>query len=270
MLSRRIVRLTPLCRGMSHSGPSPSPETNLNSHANLGEITQYLLHEGVPGLLQRNYSSTRIHPDAQLRLFPMRPYTPTVRGRRKLEASLNALRFLLTTFVLPRGSDNHIHIHAAHSLAPGVHSPHAVCPEASKLLVRWATCTPEEHGRHQQESRPRHRWSVRGGRDSASAEPPRGIVDFVLRPSEENRGVSERAAREWQQRLLSQSGTLSGSGSGPAIPLPPAEITRVLQGIFMFEFSADNSQILVHTIDDVEMIDYERKKVRSAPKMFAC
>ena len=252
MITRRVALLAPLrrCVGSTPGG---------SAQANLGEITQYLLGEGVPALLQHNYAHSRIHPDAQLRLLPMLPYTPTVQGRRKVEASLSALRLLLTTCVLPRGTDTRIHIHAAHSLLPGVHSPHAVCPQAAKLLVRWATCSPEEHCRHQAQSNATRRWSLAGGGGSM-ADSGEGVVPS--HPVEESGGSPDNSPMR-DTPAPGQAGKLPPTGRAPP------EITRVLQGIFMFEFSADNSQILVHTIDNVEMIDYE-KRVRTTPNISVC
>ena len=47
------------------------------------------------------------------------------------------------------------------------------------------------------------------------------------------------------------------------------EYTRIVNGTFVFEFNEDNSKILVHTIENVELIDYERK-INVPKNAFAC
>lgn len=45
-------------------------------------------------------------------------------------------------------------------------------------------------------------------------------------------------------------------------------LSRLIKGTFIFEFNEENSKILVHTIEDVELIHYEKKiATRGA---FAC
>lgn len=217
-----------------------------NSIVNLGKITNYLIKEGVPNLLQTNYESKYIDDSIKLRLFPTLSYIPIINGKTKFNASMNALRLIINTFIL--NGTAHLHIRSIKNLKR----------DPDKLLIKWSTCTSLENKKHEHlpkdktifETTKISSFTTSNTSNNTSHE---HIVDYILQPSIKKLNVP-LISQEYKSVISKKNNE---------------NISRVLQGVFIFEFNSDNSKILVHTIEDIELIDYERK-VRNPTNLFAC
>jgi len=115
---------------------------------NLGEITNYLIKDGVPNLLLKNYNDNYISDSIKLRLFPTLGYIPIINGRTKFNGSMNALRLILSTFILDVNI-KHLHIHSIkNSIDNSESNPYAYYKNSQKIIVKWSTCSPEEKCHH--------------------------------------------------------------------------------------------------------------------------
>ncbi|KAG0660969.1 hypothetical protein C6P45_001445 [Maudiozyma exigua] len=239
-------------------------QNNNEQIANLGEITDYLVKDGIPNLLIHNYNDKYISDTMKLRLFPTLSYIPVINGKVKVNASLNALRLLLTTFILNHDT-KHFHIHSIQNISSKDRdnisaNTYAYYKNSEKLYVKWATCTPHEKCQDISDrdigiqAHHRTRDGSIGKNDTSRHE---SLLDYILSPSQEKFN-SSNIEKEYNNLLLKKE----NENGEP--------ITRVLQGIFLFEFNKDNRQIEVQTIEDIELIDYKKKVKQHSPNFAIC
>ncbi|SMN18667.1 similar to Saccharomyces cerevisiae YGR053C Putative protein of unknown function [Maudiozyma saulgeensis] len=227
--------------------------------ANLGKITDYLIKDGVPNLLVENYNDKYISDSVKLRLFPSLGYIPIISGRTKFNGSMNALRLILSTFIL--GHDiKHLHIHSIkNSTSEDSPNTHAYYKNSQKIIVKWSTCSPEEKCHHIKDRntgiQAHHR--IRDENNSTKEYNHKHVLDYILQPSNDKLN-SANIEKEYKNILFKKH----NSEGEP--------ISRVLQGLFIFELSDDNSEIEVHTIEDIELIDYKKKMKEHTPHFAIC
>lgn len=233
------MRLRPVFRGLFQPSPGlfkgsrTSVRFTSSRHSNLGEISEYLLKAGVPNLLQKSLEDRYLDEQIRLRFLPTtHPYFPTLQGKTKYKASLNAIRLISSKLILKKICQ--LHITSATTLLREKRDNRYNCVTPNdKLVVRWQSCTPDEtieHDRGKSTSVPQNLWN-----DST---PP--IVDYILHPS----------GKKLSGEMITSDKSLVGEQD---------LMNRVVKGIFIFEFNEDNSKIMVHTFEQVEMIDYNKK-----------
>ncbi|CCE92424.1 Mco32p TDEL_0E01810 [Torulaspora delbrueckii] len=201
-------------------------------HANLGEISEYLLKVGVPNMLQKSLEDRYLDENIRLRFLPTtHPYFPALQGKTKYKASLNAIRLISNKLILKKNCQ--LHITSATTLLRDKEDNRYNCvTPCDKLVIKWQSCLPGENIKH-----------LRGKTTSvpqnllSDSTPP--IVDYILHPS----------GKKFSGEMIRDDGSLVQENL----------INRAVKGIFIFEFNDDNSRILVHTFEDVEMIDYDKK-----------
>ena len=236
----------------------------LNGIANLGEITNYLVKDGIPNMLVHNYSNKYVSDTIKLRLFPTLGYIPVINGKTKVNASMNALRLLLTTFILDHDT-KHFHIHSVQNISSKntdniSANSYAYYKNSEKLYVKWATCSPHEKCQdindHDIGIQAHHRTKDEsiGKEDTSKHE---SLLDYILRPSQDK--LDNSNIQKQYKSLLLKKHNENGE-----------PITRILQGVFLFEFNKDNCQIEVQTIEDIELIDYKRKLKQHSPNFAIC
>lgn len=202
-------------------------------HANLGEISEYLLKVGVPNILQKPLEDRYLDEQIKLRFLPTtHPYFPTLQGKTKYKASLNAIRLISNKLVLKK--DCQLHIISATTLLREKDGGRYNCVAPyDKLVVKWQSCTPEEKIGH-------HRGKTTSVPQDLMNDSTPPIVEYILHPS----------GKKLSGEIMSNDEALIKEQS---------LIDRIVRGVFIFEFNEDNSRILVHTFENVEMIDYNKK-----------
>lgn len=235
-------------KGLLHS----HPRCYSLRHANLGQVTEYLTKEGVPNILQKNLDDEYLNDDIKLRLLPTtHPYFPVLSGKSKYKASMNAIRLLTNKLILTRKSQ--VRITSAITLLKDKEDSilkarnFNCCTKNDKLVIKWQSCSSKEEcdkliidvsGK------------VTPFPKMKDSKPP--FLEYVLDPP--SKPISGEAVRA-QVKSLNSKEIEDGSTS------------RIIKGVFIFEFNEDNSQVIVHTIEEIEMIDYEKKVPTGA---FAC
>lgn len=197
-------------------------------HSNLGKITTYLVTEGVPKLLQRPLSNDYLDEHIKLRLLPStHPYLPVLHGKSKYRASMNAVRLLATKFVLQDKA--RLKVDNVITMMKDQKTKYNCITPNDKLVIKWQSCNEQEGedgGNCEENSATEKVHNVR------EVEPSSLVIDHILNPTK-NKLTSEVSHTR--------------------------QFPRLVRGIFIFEFNQDNSSILVHTIDSVEMVDFDKK-----------
>ncbi|GCE97327.1 hypothetical protein ZYGM_004882 [Zygosaccharomyces mellis] len=195
-------------------------------HSNLGHITTYLTAEGVPNLLQRSLLNEYLDDHISLRLLPTtHPYIPVLQGKGKYRASMNAVRLLATKFVLQDKAK--LKIDKVITVLRGEKTNYNCITSNDKLVIKWRSCE-EGDGSVGTCEKDVNLGKVRNVGEVDTSSP---IISHILNPTKHEL-TSEI---DYTQQLL-----------------------RLIRGIFIFEFNEDNSCILVHTIDNVEMVDFDK------------
>ncbi|SJM83644.1 uncharacterized protein ZBIST_1189 [Zygosaccharomyces bailii] len=194
-------------------------------HSNLGKLTNYLVSQGVPNLLQTPLESKYIDDNIKLRLFPTtHPYIPVLQGRNKYRASMNAIRLLANKFVLRKGT--RLRINAVSTILQEETSKYNCITTNDRLVVKWQSCAP--HAGEEEMGKDHEIALVRDVRGIKASSP---VINHIMNPA--------------TNKLTNE--------------IESTQRPRFVRGIFIFEFNKDNSSILVHTIDSVEMVDFEKK-----------
>ncbi|CCF58993.1 hypothetical protein KAFR_0F03980 [Kazachstania africana CBS 2517] len=220
--------------------------------ANLGEITKYLTNKGVPNLLQGNLCKKYLDADIQLRLFPtIFPYLPTIKGSTKYSASMNAIRLIIEKFVLSNGhqkqfKDYFLHVmsvksYQGHNIRTLPSKEYKFLTENDKLIIKWRTCAPNLSCSH---LLPLNSAKL----DEGWSHHSRKLLDYVIHPA---------ANQNWGTR-------------NDFLSTEDKNVTRLLSGVFIFELNDDSSRIAVHTIDNIELIDFSKKSVTNEKNALAC
>ncbi|SCW00062.1 LAFE_0B08614g1_1 [Lachancea fermentati] len=215
------------------------------AHANLGSITEYLTLRAIPNLLKEPIDDTKLDNQIKLRLLPTtHPYMPTIQGINKYKHSMNAIRLIIRNFVLNERC--RLHVTKVESFTGQDKCPrYNTITTTDKLVVHWQSCSE---------------GCTHLGPDNVTSRAKFGLykaTDSQFSSSESNTGKSEimnyifHPGEKISDSMMSQH----------ARPVTDSQwqISRVITGIFIFEMNDDNSKIVVHTIDAVEMSDDEKK-----------
>ncbi|KAI8383603.1 uncharacterized protein HLK63_K04169 [Nakaseomyces glabratus] len=238
---------------------------------NYGQMTDYLREKGVPLLLQENLKEETLDDAIVLRLLPStHPYIPNLHGILQYKTSMNAIRLIMRKFVLEensrlkvlssrriRGDDDQIKYQC--NISPYL-------TNHDKLLIRWQSCLPQTAGTVEPDEEDMNKTISFSSNDvlrtqTSSGESP--ILDYILQKPAKT--ISTLAPNVLSKHIT-LGNRISAMNNDDSLD---NEYTRIVNGTFVFEFNEDNSKILVHTIENVELIDYERK-INVPKNAFAC
>lgn len=240
------------------------------NNTNFGEIIDYLKSSGVPNLLQENLKDSVLDENIILRLLPSaHPYIPTLHGLIKYKASMNAIRVIMRKFVLEDSS--RIKILSSKKLS-GSHaeevrqqcrlSPYLTTND--KFLLKWQSCLPQNADPIGPEDGYVNKKFTFSSNDSLEQKKGSPILDYIL---QKTTMIDNNQASGLISKYITMGNKLNSSNNNNEST--DNGFTRVVNGIFVFEMNEDNSKIAVHTIEDVELIDYKRRA--TLPKgAFAC
>ncbi|CCD24726.1 Mco32p NDAI_0D04120 [Naumovozyma dairenensis CBS 421] len=233
-------------------------------HANLGTITKYLTVGGIPNLLQKSIDDKYLCEDVQLRLLPtIYPYIPTIHGRSKYNASLNAIRLIVRNFILSEKCRLHI-LSVQTVLSKSTLEKNAnfkFITNHDKLIVKWQTCLSEDDCKtHKLENM---KSTKLAGKNAAADddESTSHIVDYILDPSKGqlNENIVSKHFQDINLSVAEDKEDGEASGEREIKEQKPKKISKLLKGIQIFEFNEDNTKIQVHTFENIEMINFEKK-----------
>ena len=104
------------------------------------------------------------------------------------------------------------------------------------------------------------------------------VIDYILHPTANhlNQGVISEYIENAAEKSVGKSFSTSEDSKvdenkktdGDSKGNKKKSLSRLIRGTFIFEFNEENSKILVHTIEDVELIHYEKKIATGGA--FAC
>ncbi|CAI4063319.1 hypothetical protein SUVZ_07G2900 [Saccharomyces uvarum] len=281
MFSRSVFRISTIpIKGAFSRWYSNSPKL-----ANLGEITDYLVGKGVPNLLQNMFKESVLDENITLRLFPTsHPYIPVLHGRSKYKASMNAIRMIVRKFVLDEECRLHISlVKTSTSTSQGgefkdfSQNYNTITPN-DKLVIKWQSCVPEDRCKI---SKPEINDELKEKKDGVEGKNPFSmksvpVIDYILHPTINN--LNQKVVTEYIDNAAEKSiqnfnknGDIKEGKTGKYDTIKKSKVkrlSRLIRGTFIFEFNEENSKILVHTIEDVELIHYEKKIATGGA--FAC
>ncbi|KAK6464570.1 hypothetical protein DFJ63DRAFT_317862 [Scheffersomyces coipomensis] len=227
--------------------------------ANLGSIIDEL-KVLIPNILNTSLPTHVLSKDILLRVCPTHfnePYLPALKGHTTYYATCKALQLILTSFVLSPKVKLHVQSIRVHEGADAL----AVFNESTKIYVRWTTCAE--------------------GCDHLSSEEQSGtnnLKNDLFHSTSDAKLGSHKWSKLDTMRILNDSNKSqesNGGGSGslsknlPSITkalsqLPAAligltkvnnKLERVISGIFIFELNETNDEIIVHTVENVDIIE---------------
>lgn len=212
---------------------------------NLGNMMDQL-KVAVPKILQESLPAELLLANVLLRICPshfdgMNSYLPNIKGHVSYYATCKALRLFLTSLVLNPNTQLHIHLIRT-SRFP---EPNCVYGHSTKVYIRWTTC-------------PEGCWHLSGSpklvaeRDTYSGSSTANATLGSHRWSSIDAGkLLDKLDLNW-----SLTGALANLGKG-IVGLRKEEqlLERIISGIFIFELNEANDEILVHTIEDMDVVE---------------
>lgn len=216
---------------------------NQERKANLGAIIDQIKLM-VPNIVNKSLPKDMIGPEVLLRICPthfaeFNAYLPRIKGHVSYYTTFKALQVILTLVVLNPKVQVHITSIRTTDLAPASDSIDYLCVylDSTKIYVRWTTCS--EGCFHLE-----------------------GTGTEVHSTSDAKLGA-HRWLRFDTQHLIDESAakmsvkTALGKLTTGLIGLTKEEnrLERVISGLFIFELNKDNSKIIVHTIEDVDVVE---------------
>ncbi|EGW30322.1 uncharacterized protein SPAPADRAFT_63178 [Spathaspora passalidarum NRRL Y-27907] len=218
--------------------PDEINKFELEKKANLGAMIE-TLKAAIPNILEKSLDKSLISPDIFFRFCPSHfdeDYLPSLKGPVTYYATCKALQLFVSSIILSPKVKLHIQSIRIHT-GPDAQS---MFDDTTKIIVRWSTC-------------PEGCYHLEGGEDEQSHS-----------TSQANLG-----AHSWSKldtmRLLNQNHVDSKVSLATTLTKLPAtligltkenkKLERVISGLFIFELTDDNSQVLVHTIEDMDIIE---------------
>lgn len=225
-------------------------------HANLGNMTREL-QERVPEMLSTALPLRLLskEPEITLRLFPLQyPFVPTVWGIPAYHATMKTACFLANLMLL--GTPTKLHVTSMRHESPVSDlplldsgpgpappmTPYGLYPHTDKIIVHWTSCPVGCH--HLSEG------SVPGGGSLAPSSLLDSTVAFSM-PLSHHAMSYERVWPPHPSNTGAEGGVLFHTSLGEHQP------KRVILGIFVFELTRDCTQIVVHTVENLEC--YEQR-----------
>ncbi|CAH6723556.1 hypothetical protein CLIB1444_16S01442 [[Candida] jaroonii] len=210
---------------------------NQQKVVNLGKVTDQL-QDLIPNILNKSLPKSIISSDIMLRFIPTHvneSYLPSIRGHVSYYASFKAIQILTTAFILNPQVKLHIQSIKVIEEESNI-DVLCVYKKSTKIHVRWTTCN--EGCYHLNDSKSTSDAKL-GSHTWSKVDTSRVNLDdtFSLR------------------NISKLSLGLVGLNKNQK------QLERVVSGIFIFELNEENDKIIVHTIDDVNIIENESEEV---------
>lgn len=232
-------------------GPDRQQQEKLS---NLGTMIDDV-KELVPQLLKKSFPKDMVLPDVLLRICPshldlINSYLPTIKGRVSYYATCKALQMFFTSWVLNPRVKLHI------QLVRTSHFPEANCvySHSTKIYVRWSTCS--DGCAHLLESEPETPGLADGSEPSSQST----STSKATLGSHRWSGIDPDQFSDSREHAWSLSASVADLTKG-IIGLKQEDIRleRIILGVFVFELNEDNTEIMVHTVEDMNVVEHEQE-----------
>lgn len=194
----------------------------------------------VPHLLESNLSKSIVSKNIYLRICPSQvdeTLLPKIHGQLTYFSTCKAIQLFIKSVIL----NPHVQLHITNIKVSKGPDPQCMFKHSTKIYVRWNTCMPNCE----------HLGSY--GKGSSVAEST----------SDANWG-SHKWSKEDTLKLMDQNklnnfagllGKLTTSVVGLAKNSGKEKLERVLLGLFIFELNDNCDEIVVHTIENMDIIE---------------
>ncbi|EDO18203.1 hypothetical protein Kpol_543p33 [Vanderwaltozyma polyspora DSM 70294] len=210
--------------------------SNQSKIANLGLITEYLKDDGIPNLLQKNFNNKFIDNEIKLRVKTVdqnnllfKEYS--IQGKKKYNISMKMIRLILNKFIIDKNC--HFHVMSVKSILNDDNldsNRNDFVTDNDKLIIKWHSCLPNE-GRCKYDTEELNKKSL--------------LKQNILEKIFSEKTYNSNNSYEDEIEDIRNTSTAN-------------EVN--ISGKFIFEFNDNNDKIIVHTIENIEMIDYRNIK----------
>lgn len=212
---------------------------NQERKANLGHMIEEL-KVLVPNILHKSLPKPIISKNIVLRICPTHfneynAYIPALKGQMSYYATCKAIQMVLTSVVLsPK-----VRLHIQSIRVTCENDPQTIYPNSTKIHIRWTTCSENcshlsiDDSEFHSTSNARlgsHKWK------KLDSQP------FIQ--NEKNSNISKTMTTISQLTLALKGLTKESK-----------KLERIISGIFIFELNSMNDEIIVHTIEDIDIIE---------------
>lgn len=224
--------------------------------ANLGSMTDEL-RVLIPNILNKSLPKAIVSNNVHLRICPthfqeFNAYFPTLKGHVSYYTTCKTLQFILTSIILNPKVKLHIQSIKTNfnkgDLFPDMQSVHS---NSTKIYVRWNTClegcyhlSPNETNGNEEGDDISNYFSTSDAKLGSHKWSKLDAKKLV-----NNSKSSTKSSQSVTTTLSHLTKGLIG------LTKEHNKLERVISGIFMFELNEDNDKILVHTIEDVNVIE---------------
>lgn len=238
---------------LNSQGPNDSdnPDTDIQEKlANLGSMIDELKRL-VPNLLHKSFPKSLLLPDILLRLSPthfelLNMILPNIQGHVSYYAACKAIQLFSTSVILNPQAQLHIQSIRTSNFP----EPSTVFPDSTKIYIRWNTCS--EGCVHLLRDRTDGDSGPDSGPDSGDSYSTSKAMMGAHRWTDFDPDkvlTHESSTRSVVSYLADLTKGLIG------LKREDTALERVILGVFIFELSKDNSQVLVHTIEDMTVVE---------------
>lgn len=227
-----------------------------NKKANLGKLIEELKIL-LPNVLQKSLPKDIISKEILLRICPtyfeeFNAYLPALKGHVSYYTTLKTLQVVLTSVVL--NPNVRLHLQNIKVLNPNESTREFQCvdPNSTKIYIRWTTCGEGCHHLHEQDSNtnddnPRKYQSTSDARLGSHSWLEVDTSKFTQLANHKSDGGKS---------LPSLGKTITHLTTGLiGLVKEKNRLERVISGIFIFELNDDNSEIVVHTLENIDIIE---------------
>lgn len=231
--------------------------------ANLGSMIE-TLKDLIPNILTKSLPKSIISKDIYLRICPthtqeLNMYVPVLKGHVPYYTTCKTLQFILTSIILNPKVKLHIQsIKASKNNGDQNLDPQALFPDTTKIHVRWVTCSEGcSHLSAKEEGSGRDKGSSRSQNYLSTSDAKLGSHSWL---EIDTRKLLHNSNPDTKSPNVSSSGSISSTVANLTSGLigltkESRKLERIISGIFIFELNTQNDSILVHTIEDVNIIE---------------
>ncbi|CCG24633.1 hypothetical protein CORT_0F04090 [Candida orthopsilosis Co 90-125] len=223
----RFSKIPHLCN-KGDNDISPEDKLDLERKMNLSNLIDKLKIQ-IPNILEHNLSKDIVSRNIYLRICPSQfdeNYLPKLHGTIAYNSACKAITLFITSIIL----SPQVKLHISSIKTSQKPDPQCMFSTTMKVYVRWSTCMPNcEHLGVQSTSNAHfgsHKWS-----------------------------------HEDTKKLMGTNVTLSGligklTGAVMGVSKEKQkDLERVISGLFIFELNNECDQILVHTVENMNIIE---------------
>lgn len=232
-----------------HNINGPENDPNL---ANLGSTIEKL-NGFIPNILHKSLPKSIIAPTVLLRICPthfsdLNYYLPNIKGHVSYYTTLKTLQIIVSSFIL--NPNVKLHIQFIKVIKPHTSNIEllTVYPQSTKIYVRWSTCN---EGCHHLLPHPTQQPFHQPHKSTSHAKFGSHTWSKVDTSKFQNWKVDAANVN-----VMSLGQTLSHLTSGlVGLVKENKRLERIVCGVFIFELNETNDKIIVHTIEDVNIIE---------------